>query len=612
MKTRRLLALTLVGGASLGIAVSASARTDQAGPAIPAFTPQQLTEPSGENFVGWNGNIYNQRYSTLNQINASNVRNLKLVWHRRLVLPRQKLKIGQFGVLGAQSPVVYGGMVYMPDHHRRVWAINAATGERVWTAAPRLKKLRGLGQSIPIRGVSIGDGKVFIAASDASVIALNQSTGRIAWRRAVLDNRRGHAYTAAPAYYDGKLILPGTGADSGGAPVVMAIDAKTGRELWRFNIIPQKPSDPGWNTWATRGNRKWFKGEPVWNGGGSVWETPAIDPELGLVYFGTGNADPWSAMRFRGPGDHLFTNSLVALDINTGRLRWHYQVTHHDIWDYACPNNIILFDLPRAGQQPVKGVAMACKQGYLYLFNRATGRPLYGINERPVPQLRSQYTAKTQPIPVGEPFSSLCPPRRYVGRTGPDGKPFRVGCIYEPYDHTRYTVTAPGALGGANWPPSAYSPRTNYMYICSKDSVGLFKSVQPNRIRLRIFGDMSQQQSTPGPKMTGQLVAMNLRNNRVAWRKRFGELCYSGVLATAGDIVFVGRGTNFLEAYHARTGRRLWRSPKLLAGVNAAPVTYTANGKQYVTVYAGGHGIAAFGGLQSTFGNSLYTFAIPS
>lgn len=608
MRRIALLALAVTVVASLAAALGASGATDRTkvGAPIPAFSAEEIAAPSGDNFIAYGGNGLNHRYSTLDEINVNTVKNLKIRWQTRLQVPGKKEPPPAFGVLAEQSPVVYDGMIYMPDYNRRVWAINAATGEKVWATKPRLKKLVGLGAGIPNRGVAIGEGKVFIAASDASVIAMSQATGRILWRTVLADNKKGDTFTSAPAYADGKLFLPGSGGDSGASAKVWGVDAKTGKKLWTFNVVPQKPSDPGWNTWSK---------DRIWRGGGAIFNTPAVDPELNQVVFSTGNGDPYSGLG-RGPGKELYIASIVSLDMDTGKLKWHFQMVHHDIWDYACPNPVVLFDLERPNGTVVKGAAEACKTGMLYLVDRRNGKPLYGIPEKPVPQSAAQHTYPTQPFPVGDAFSTLCPPAKFKKMKGPDKKPYRVGCIFEPYDDTRYTVSAPGALGGANWPPSSFSPDTGYMYICSKDSLLQFKSIPLEKQKLVPLGDFSQVEGLsgggPAGKMTGRLVAMNLRNNRIAWQQKWPELCYSGVLSTAGNLVFVGRSAGFLEAYNARNGRLVWRSPKLRAGVNAAPVTYTVEGKQYVSVFAGGSGIAgAFGGVKMAFGNSLYTFALP-
>jgi quinohemoprotein ethanol dehydrogenase len=292
---------------------------------------------------------------------------------------------------------------------------------------------------------------------------------------------------------------------------------------------------------------------------------------------------------------------------------------HHDIWDYDSTNATILFDFPIRGQVR-KAIAHAGKTGWVYLLDRRNGQPILGIREKKVDQLRRSNTYPTQPYPVGQPFSKVCPDWKYwKGRKGPDGRPVRIGCIFEPYDDRRFTITAPSALGGANWPPSAFSPRTGYMYICSKDSEFIIKSVPAEEQKLQALGDFGQiegllpGQGIPRRPIHGRLVAMNMRSNRIAWDVRWpNDMCYSGVLSTDGNVLFVGRNKGFLEAYHARTGRLLWRSPKLRAGVNAAPATYTANGKQYIAVFAGGNGIASLlGGIKPFYGSSLYTFALP-
>ncbi len=226
-----------------------------------------------------------------------------------------------------------------------------------------------------------------------------------------------------------------------------------------------------------------------------MWNTPTVDPALGLAYVAVGNPIPYSGV-IRGAGAELFTDSIIALNLKNGKLRWYFQTTHHDIWDYDATNPTVLFDL-----NGKKAIAQAGKTGWVYILNRSNGKPLYGIPEKKVEQLKSVNTYPTQPIPNGDKFSRQCATKQaYAGKKAPDGKPYqKVGCIYTPYDDTGFVAFAPAALGGANWPPSAYSPKTGYMYICSKDSESAWRAVPAEDQKLQALGDFSQIEGlTPG------------------------------------------------------------------------------------------------------------------
>ena len=608
MNRRRGATAGLIFLASLVVAFAATA-ANQATP-TPAFTPEDLVAPSGENWLGYNGNIWSQRFSTLTDVNATNVKGLRIAWRTEMKLPGIKLKKGETN-FAEMTPVAYDGTLYMPDGKGNPWAINGTSGERIWASRLKGRKLVGLAAfGLLNRGAAIGDGRVYLSAPDATISAFNQSTGRLLWRKVVADRLAGHAFTNAVTYADGKIFTGSSGGDAGAPAFVIAMNAKTGRELWRFQVIPQKPSDPGWASWPSK---------RAFNGGGAMWNQLSVDPELNMVYGVTGNPIPYSGVK-RGRGKELFTDAIIALDMNTGKLKWHFQMIHHDIWDYDSTNSVILFDLNVKGKMR-KIAAHAGKTGWVYAFDRRTGEPIHGITEKKVRQAPRSNTYPTQPFVNGDRFAIQCPNKAtFASVKGPDGKPFkRIGCIFEPYDDTGYTLTAPGALGGANWPPSAYSPTTGYMYICSKDTYMTLKSLPAEKYKLTPLGDFGGLEGgiTPPPttkagKTTGRLVAMNMRTNKIAWQVKWpSDICYSGVAATAGNLVFVGRNAGFLEAYHARTGKLLWRSPRLKAGVNAAPAVYAANGKQYVVVHAGGNTIAGLVGVKPRLGASLYAFALP-
>jgi len=604
-----LVVLLLCGGVLAAVALKASASSSDITP-IPAFSAAQLTAEPGQDWVTARGDIYNRQYSSLNLVNKSNVSQLKIAWHTRVAIPT-KGKPNFTGAFSEAEPVVYGGTMYMPDTKGNVYAFDAVTGERLWFYKPTYPK--GFSSGLPTsRGVVIGDGKVFMAQTDGNIVGLDQSTGRVVWKTNAGDYKQGYFFTSPPTYYNGTLVIGQSGGDFGARCKVLGLDAKTGKIKWHFNVIPVG-KELGSDTWPKK---------RAYLGGGAVWAPLTVDPALGLVYIGVGNPVPYNGVQ-RGKGKELFTESVVALNANTGKYRWHYQEVHHDIWDYdTAATPLVLFDLTIKGQ-PRKALASMGKTGWVYILDRRNGKPILGIPERKVPQNAAQHTWPTQPIPNGDPFAAQCADKKVWSKwKAPDGKPVKVGCIFTPYDDKQYTVFAPTALGGTDWPPSSYSSKTGYMYICSKDSSGAWKALPPVKAGgLKPLGNffqvegLFQPKGSPGLKPVGRVVAMNMRTNKRVWSVPFaaGDMCYSGVMSTAGGVVFVGRNDQRLQAYDDQTGKLLWSSPKLLASVAAPPMTYTVDGKQYVAVYAGGNGIATGSATAKVkFGSDLYTFALPS
>jgi PQQ-dependent dehydrogenase (methanol/ethanol family) len=610
MKGIRALVVLLCGGAVLAVALSASASTRAITP-IPAFPAKDLIAEPGSDWLTARGDIYNRQYSSLDKINKQNVSQLKTAWHTRVAVPT-KGKPKFTGSSAEAEPVVYKGTMYMPDPKGNVFAYDAVTGERLWYYKPKYPK--GFSAALPTsRGVVIGDGKVFMAQTDGAIVGLDQGTGRLAWKTTVGSYKQGYFFTSPPTYVNGNLYIGTSGGDFGARAKILSLDGKTGKVNWSFSVIPTG-SDIGSDSWPAK---------RAYLGGGAVWAPLAVDPDLGLVYVGVGNPVPYNG-NVRGPGQELFTESMLALHMDTGKYAWHFQQVHHDIWDYdAAANPLVLFDLNMKGQDR-KAIAGIGKTGWVYILDRKTGKPILGINEKKFPQSASQHTYATQPIPVGEPFSAQCPTNRaaWAKWKAPDGKPVKIGCIFTPYNEKQYTVFAPTALGGADWPPSSYSPSTGYLYICSKDSSGAWKALPEAQAgKLKPLGNFFQVEglfATPGSpskNVVGKVVAMDMRTNTRAWTAKFpvGDMCYSGVMSTGGGLVFVGRNDNRLQAYDDKTGKLLWSSPRLAASIAAPPMTYTANGKQYVAVYAGGNGVAAGSGtVKVTYGSDLYTFALPS
>jgi len=614
MKRRRALLAVLFGTVVVVAAVagfsglrSASASSNGINP-IPAFSTSQLTALPSQDWLTSKGDIFNRQFSTLAQINQSNVGQLKLAWHTRVALPGVKTNFT--GVSDEAEPVEFNGTLYMPDSKGNVYAFDAATGERQWFYKPKYPK--GFAPGLPTsRGIAIGDGKVYMAQTDGAVVGLDQSTGRLTWKTQVGNYKLGYFFTAPPTYVNGVLYIGESGGDFGAADKVVAMNASTGKLMWEFHLIP-RGKEFGAKTWA----------KSDYNGGGAVWEPLTVDPSLGLVYVGVGNPIPYNG-NARGNGKDLFTESVVALHTSNVKMKWYYQEVHHDIWDYdTAANPLVLFDLNIKGKDR-QAVASMGKTGWVYLLDRVTGKPILGINEKKVPQSAAQHTYPTQPIPVGQPFASQCADKKTWSKwKAPDGKPVTVGCLFTPYSTDHYTAFAPTALGGADWPPSSYSPKTGYMYICSKDSSSAWKALpKAQSTKLQPLGNFFQidglfaPPGSPGRKPIGKVVAMNMRTNTRVWAAPFapGDMCYSGILSTQGGLVFVGRNSGALQAYSDTSGKLLWQSPKYPQSIAAPAMTYELNGKQYVAVYAGGNSISAGSGtVKVKYGSDLYVFALPS
>jgi quinohemoprotein ethanol dehydrogenase len=390
-------------------------------------------------------------------------------------------------------------------------------------------------------------------------------------------------------YYDGLVITGVAGAELGVRGRVKAYDARDGHLVWTFYTIPAR-GEPG--------NETWPQDNDVWqHGGGTVWQTPAVDPELGLLYFSTGNPGP----DFNGAvrkGDNLYTSSILAIEAKTGRYRWHYQQVHHDLWDFDSSNPVVLFDLMIDGRLR-KGLAEASKTGWVYVLDRTDGTPLLGIDERPVPQEPRQATAATQPYPRGDAFvpqSLEIAPEGYELING--------GRIFTPY-WTEYVVAKPGIGGGANWPPSAYDPATGYLYLCGADNASSYRAWEigaehPPQGETYIGGNFG---TNPLPGL-GTFTALDLHTNRIVWQQQWAERCYSGATHTAGGLVFVGRNDGRLTALDAANGTKLWEF-QTGAGLNAPVSVFEHAGKPYVVAYSAGSLFA-----RSKKGDSVWLFGL--
>jgi len=542
--------------------------------------------------VNWplhNLDLAGSRFSTMDQITTANVKSL---------VPRWLFQTGVIdGVSNQTTPVVVDGTMYVTDPRGSVYALDAADGHLLWTFD--VTNLLGGGAKVGYifrnRGVCYADGIVYTAAG-SFLFALDGKTGqpirtfgKDGQAAVILDVIKerypdanaaielGYWFTTAPQIYNGVVYVVTTRSEShipGG--YVLAVDAKSGRVLWRFNTIPQDGRDDGWEI----AGPTWVGGE---RNGGGIWETPSIDPDLATIYVAVGNPFGDAAKRI---GTNLFTDSIVALDLRNGKLRWYFQQTHHDVWDYDSGNQPILFDMQVGGRR-VRALAEASKNGYLYILDRETGKAVHPIKEMPVPTENARpgdqpwptqpipFTAAGRPMkPVSPVFPTDVPDDRLATRTiVPQFTPPSANQIY-----------APGVEGGANYGPIAYSPRTGLLYVNAVDSP---------------FG--------AGRAPRGYLSAFDPTTGELDCQKTFDGWGQSGVVVTAGDIVFAGTGSNtagYLFAFDARTGDLLWKF-NTGGGVFGSPSAYMVNGEEFVTVASGG------GERGRRGGDLILSFALP-
>jgi PQQ-dependent dehydrogenase (methanol/ethanol family) len=489
----------------------------------------------------------NQRYSPLSQISTANAGRLTLAWRYRTGIPHAF----------EASPLVLDGVMYVSTPLNHVIALDAATGRKRWEHAETLSTTVHCCGPVN-RGVAVYGGRVYTGTLDGRLVALDARTGRRSWEVRVGDNERGYAVDGAPVAADGKVIVGISGAEYGIRGFVTAYDAETGRLVWRFHTIPSPAEGGWWGKWSAtdpfgtdlhrdlaREHADIARYADTWKtGGGSVWQAPAIDRELGLVIFGVGNPSPDLDGSIR-PGDNLYTGSVVAVELGTGRLKWYFQELPHDTWDLDAVSPVVLFDLPgQGGGAPIKAAAQAGKTGWVYVLDRATGKPIR----------RSD---------------AFVPQENLFARPTPDG-----------------VRMLPGANGGSEWSAPAYSPETGYLYVLGLHQPMLYK-VKPEPLEPPAFW-LGGAFYSNGEPQHGVFSAVDLANGRIAWQERLAEPMIGGALATAGGLVFVGTKDKQFLAFDARTGRRLWRYDAR-AGVNAPPVSYAVAGRQFVAVAAGGN-----------------------
>jgi alcohol dehydrogenase (cytochrome c) len=507
-----------------------------------------------------------QRFSPLTQINKDNAKNLVPVWNYSFADDRSE----------ESQPLVYQGVIYVTTHAATM-AIDAKTGKQIWKTKVEYpaETPRIVCCGIINRGVAIFDGKVFRTTLDANVIALDAKTGKEIWREKAADIKEGYSMTVAPLVADGIVLTGISGAEFGTRGFIDGWDPATGKHLWRTHTIPS-PDEPGGDTW---------KGDTWKLGGGSTWITGSYDPALNTVYWGVGNPGPFnSAVR---PGDNLFTCSVLALEPKTGKIKWHYQFSPNNPFDYDSVAEMVLADMTVEGK-PTKVLMDANRNGFFYVLDRTNGK-LLAAN----PYVKVNWA---------------------TGIDMKTGRPIETDVSKDARDGKKVTVY-PSILGGKNWEPMSFNPQTGLAYANTLAFGGHYKTepVTYKAGEWYLGMDLSDLwEWGDGPR--GHLKAIDPLTGKAKWEAPSDIPRFSGVLSTAGGVVFSGQLTGEFEAFDADSGKKLWQF-QTGSGIEGQPVTWQQDGVQYVAVTSG------YGGVYSIFsgderlapvptGGSLWVFAV--
>jgi quinohemoprotein ethanol dehydrogenase len=574
--TRTLFALLGLGISASAFAAGGAATVDGARIAAADREPQNwLTH----------GRTYDeQRFSPLAQVNDGNVGQLGLAWSYPTLTTR-----------GLQaSPLIVDGKMYTTGTWSIVFALDAKTGKELWKYDPMVPREWGRYACCDAvnRGVAIWKGLVYVATLDGRLIALDARNGHKRWEVNTIDRTKPYTITAAPHVIKGKVLIGNGGAEYGVRGYLSAYDARTGQLAWRFYTVPGNPKNgfenPELEAAAKTWNGEWWVG----GGGGTVWDSMAYDPELDTLYVGTGNGSPWSRdVRSPGGGDNLFLSSILAMNPDTGRLKWHYQVTPADNWDYTSTQHIILADLVIDGK-PRKVLMQAPKNGFFYVLDRVTGELLSADKYIPVTWATHVDLKTGRPVETPEATYSK---------------------------ETRLIIPAP--YGGHNWQPMAFNPKTGLVYIPAMQPLGIFPPSQEflktgKYTRRDMFWnpgidwntfedtieDLLKKFNGALPPERGYLKAWDPLQKKTVWEIEHPAFWNGGLLTTAGNLLFQGTGDGRFVAYAADTGKVLWAMPTMI-GIVAPPVTYEVDGEQYVVVMAG------YGGAGGVTGGDPRTMA---
>ncbi|MCY4599188.1 MAG: PQQ-dependent dehydrogenase, methanol/ethanol family [Acidobacteria bacterium] len=530
---------------------------------------ERLREAAEEprNWLTYSGGYFSQRYSTLDQVTPANVTDLTLQW------VYQSRSAGTW----QPTPVVVDGVMYLTQRPNDVVALDARTGRVFWIYSYPTPSDHKACCGANNRGVAVLGDRVFMATLDAHVVALDAATGAELWDVEVADKQVAYAFTLAPLAVKDKVVVGSTGGDQGIRGFIAALDAETGAEAWRFHTIPG-PGEPGHETWEPcPPNPETYCDPEAWkHGGGAAWLTGSYDPELNLIYWGTGNPGP-DFNRAQRPGDNLYTSSVVALDADTGRIRWHFQFTPSDPYDYDAGQIPVLADIERGGTL-FKVMLWANRNGFYYVLDRATGRFL-----------------------SGQPFISV----NWAEGLDDSGRPIET-------PQPPGAPTYPGIHGGTNWYSPSFSPRTELFYISAWENNATIFGDGPAEYEegeyftggtIQDYGPVPNAPGLPtltrGPVNNwtnalgnGAVLALDALTGEQKWKFEMTDVIRSGILTTASDLLFTGARSGYFQALDARSGELLWKT-NLGSQIVNGPMTYEVDGRQYVAVISG-HALSTF------------------
>ena len=558
-------ALMLAAGAG-------SAQETQGGAGIKAIPMSQALAPvsqamldgasqDGKNWLHSNGNYAQTRYAPSAQINTKNVATLKPKF------------VFQTAVIESMetAPIVVNGVMFLTTSYNHVYAVDALTGQEFWHFKHKMGPVTTFCCGPNNRGVAVSGGKLYMGTLDSKLIALDAKSGKLLWETEIADPEKGYSETMAPTVVDGKVLIGTNGGEYGIRGFVKAFDAETGKLIWTFYTIPEQGHEGAWAKNDATGRdlhrdigaeKAAFAKKSDFHGslGGGVWTTPAIDRASKTVFFVVGNPSPdlYGAER---PGDNLYTDSMVAIDLDTGKYKWHFQYIAHDVWDLDAVSPPILVDVKDKNGKMVAGVIHAGKTGHVYVHDRRDGS-LIRFSDAMVPQENMWV------LPTANGARML-----------------------------------PGANGGVEWSPMAYNAAARLSYAVNLHQPMTYHveaSDYPNG-KLWLGGAFK---NAVGEEQSGNVSAVNIDTGKIAWQAKTDQPMIGGALATAGNLVFAGEGNGWFKAYDAKTGKLLWKF-QCGAGVNAPPVSYSVNGKQYIAVAVGGNSQMDF-----KRGNSVFVFGL--
>jgi PQQ-dependent dehydrogenase (methanol/ethanol family) len=517
----------------------------------------------GNNFLHSNGSYEQTRFYPAKQINSGNVAKLRPAFtFQTEVLESMET-----------APIVVDGVMYITTSYNHVYAIDAVTGKQLWHYKHKMGPVTTYCCGPNNRGVAIMGDRVFMGTLDARLVALDAKTGKLIWNNEIADPELGYSETMAPVAVNGRILMGTNGGEYGIRGFVKSFDAQDGKLQWTFHTIPENGHEGVWAANDATG-RNMLRDIPAEKAqlakqggdfyktlGGGVWMAPAVDLETNTVFFVVGNPSP-DLYGTERPGDNLYTDSIVAVDLNTGAYKWHYQYVSHDVWDLDSVSPVILTEAKGKDGKMIKVAMHAGKTGHVYVHDRATGE-LIRFSEAMVPQ-DGLWTLPTK-----------------------DGAKMMLG-----------------ANGGVEWSPMAFNPKTRLTYaanLLQPMTYHVEASKYPGG-KLWLGGAFK---TIPSEKQTGRLSAVNVDTGKVAWKFDTEEPLIGGVLTTAGNLVFNGEANGLFRAFDASNGKKLWEY-QTGAGVNAPAVSYSVNGKQYVAVAAGGNNQ-----IDAKRGNSVVVFSLP-